>query len=98
MNRVFNRKLFFNRGGPVVSSRGVGITSGLVDKPIQKFNLGGDVAQKYEDNLEMLRGLDIVPKRESFDKFGANQEALLNFFGGLMSNKSYQGGLGGGLV
>ena len=92
---IYKRKMF-NRGGPV-SSRGVGITSGLVDKPIQKFSLGGDVAQKYEDNLEMLRGLDIVPKREPFDKFGANQEALLNFFGGLMSGKSYQGGLGGGL-
>lgn len=92
---IYKRKMF-NRGEPV-SSRGVGITSGLVDKPIQKFSLGGDVAQKYEDNLEMLRGLDIVPKREPFDKFGANQEALLNFFGGLMSGKSYQGGLGGGL-
>jgi len=92
---IYKRKLF-NRGGRV-SSRGVGITSGLVDKPVQKFSLGGDVAQKYEDNLAMLRGLDIVPKREPFDRFGANQEALLNFFGGLMSGKSYQSGLGGAL-
>ena len=36
---VLNRKLF-NRGGPV-SSRGVGITSGLV--PVQKFQEGGRV-------------------------------------------------------
>jgi hypothetical protein len=63
---IYKRKLF-NRGGRV-SSRGVGITSGLVDKPVQKFNLGGDVAQKYEDNLAMLRGLDIVPKREAIQK------------------------------
>jgi len=38
---VLNRKLF-NRGGPV-SSRGVGITSGLV--PVQKFQEGGRVSK-----------------------------------------------------
>ena len=38
---VLNRKLF-NRGGPV-SSRGVGITSGLV--PVQKFQEGGKVSK-----------------------------------------------------
>ena len=38
---VLNRKLF-NRGGPV-SSRGVGITSGLV--PVQKFHFGGSVSK-----------------------------------------------------
>jgi len=38
---VLNRKLF-NRGGPV-SSRGVGITSGLV--PVQKFQEGGKVSR-----------------------------------------------------
>ena len=38
---VLNRKLF-NRGGPV-SSRGVGITSGLV--PVQKFQSGGSVSK-----------------------------------------------------
>ena len=40
---VLNRKLF-NRGGKV-SSRGVGITSGLVDQPIQKFQSGGSVSR-----------------------------------------------------
>ena len=40
---VLNRKLF-NRGGRV-SSRGVGITSGLVDQPIQKFQSGGSVSR-----------------------------------------------------
>jgi len=40
---VLSRKLF-NRGGKV-SSRGVGITSGLVDQPIQKFQSGGSVSR-----------------------------------------------------
>ena len=40
---VLNRKLF-NRGGRV-SSRGVGITSGLIDQPVQKFQSGGSVSK-----------------------------------------------------
>ena len=40
---VLNRKLF-NRGGKV-SSRGVGITSGLIDQPVQKFSNGGSVSK-----------------------------------------------------
>ena len=61
---IYKRKMF-NRGGRV-SSRGVGITSGLVDKPVQKFNLGGDVKEKYFDNLEMLRSLDLAQERKPF--------------------------------
>ena len=80
-----------------MSSRGVGITSGLVDKPVQKFSNGGDVATDFESNLEMLRGLDLVKPREPFSKFDAATPALLNLFAGLMSGKSYQGGLGGAL-
>jgi hypothetical protein len=38
---VYNRKLFFNRGGQV-KARGTGITSGLV-QPVQKFDNGGQV-------------------------------------------------------
>jgi len=38
---VYNRKLFFNRGGQV-NARGTGITSGLV-QPVQKFQEGGSV-------------------------------------------------------
>ena len=38
---VYNRKLFFNRGGQV-KARGTGITSGLV-QPVQKFQEGGSV-------------------------------------------------------
>jgi hypothetical protein len=38
---VYNRKLFFNRGGQV-NARGTGITSGLT-QPVQKFQEGGNV-------------------------------------------------------
>ena len=37
---VYNRKLFFNRGGQV-NARGTGITSGLT--PVQNFQTGGQV-------------------------------------------------------
>ena len=67
---VLNRKLF-NRGGPV-SSRGVGITSGLV--PVQKFQEGGKVS-----------------------RLGALSPALLDFGGRLLTSKSLQGGVTGGL-
>ena len=80
-----------------MSSRGVGITSGLVDKPVQKFAIGGNVAEDFASNLEMLRSLDLVKPREPFSKFDAATPALLNLFAGLMSGKSYQGGLGGAL-
>ena len=42
---VLNRRLF-NRGGRVMSSRGVGITSGLVNQPVQKFDIGGEAIKK----------------------------------------------------
>ena len=67
---VLNRKLF-NRGGPV-SSRGVGITSGLV--PVQKFQEGGRV-----------------------NRLQALSPALIDLGGRLLSGKSFQGGIGGGL-
>ena len=38
---VYNRKLFFNRGGQV-NGRGTGITSGLA-QPVQRFQTGGTV-------------------------------------------------------
>jgi hypothetical protein len=106
---VLNRKLF-NRGGPV-SSRGVGITSGLatpkrgyVDGPGSYQGIGEStlpestvIGDAYAKNLEMLQGLGIVPERKPFDREGANREALMTFFGNLMAGKSYQGGLGGAL-
>ena len=94
---VLNRKLF-NRGGPV-SSRGVGITSGLVPR----YSHGGPVSEhtsvtdKFADNMEMLKGLDIIPERKPFDRSGANREALMTLFGNMMAGTSYQGGLGGAL-
>ena len=94
---VLNRKLF-NRGGQV-SSRGVGITSGLVPR----YSHGGpvsehtSVADKYKDNFEMLQSLGIMPERKPFSRFEAATPALMQLFSGLMSGKSYQGGLGGAL-
>ena len=101
---IYKRRLF-NRGGSV-SSRGVGITSGLatpkrgyVDRPGSYQGKGEaslpDLKDKYESTLETLRNLDIVPERKPFSKFDAATPALLDFFSGLMSGKSYQGGLGG---
>ena len=71
---VLNRKLF-SRGGKV-SSRGVGITSGLVDQPVQKFNNGG-LAEKYRENLEMLKGLDLFPETKPVSKLQAFSPALI---------------------
>jgi hypothetical protein len=91
---VLNRKLF-NKGGKV-SSRGVGITSGLVDQPVQKFSNGG-LAEKYKENLEMLKGLDLFPETKPVSKLQAFSPALIKLGAGLMSNRSLQGGFGGGL-
>mgnify|MGYP003136534444 FL=1 len=92
---VLNRKLF-NRGGRV-SSRGVGITSGLVDQPVQKFDNGGDVKKSFEENLEMLRGLGLTPERQPFSRLQAASPALLTLGSGLLSGRSLQGGVGGAL-
>ena len=43
---IYNRKLFFNRGGQV-SARGTGITSGLT-QPVQKFAPGGEVVSPMD--------------------------------------------------
>lgn len=99
---VLNRRLF-NRGGRVISSRGVGITSGLVPSYAHgglHEEAGGKaetIKQKYNSTLDTLRSLDIVPERQPFNKFQNIAPAALDFFGNLMSGKSYQGGLGGGL-
>ena len=90
---VLNRKLF-NRGGRV-SSRGVGITSGLVDQPVQKFDNGGDVKKSFEENLEMLRGLGLTPERQPFSRLQAASPALLTLGSGLLSGRSLQGGTSG---
>ena len=93
---VLNRKLF-NRGGPV-SSRGVGITSGLV--PVQKFDNGGEataIGEAYKKNLEMLQSLGITPEREEFSRLKASSPALMTLGAKLLSGRSYDGGVGGAL-
>ena len=147
---VLNRKLF-NRGGSV-SSRGVGITSGLV--PVRGYANGGSVLRgdtafvqkereaslakpdlpetdrlenaqnsmtKYFNNMKIQNALNNMAKdppesglQKSYNEYLdmiqgikgerepiSNLELLtpsaLTFFGGLMSGKSLQGGLGGAL-
>jgi len=90
---VLNRKMF-NRGGPV-SSRGVGITSGLV----KSYKHGGlhveDIKSDADAYYDLLK--QSTPERAPFDRRAANVEPLLTLFGNLMSGTSYQGGLGGAL-
>jgi hypothetical protein len=94
---VLNRRLF-NKGGRVMSSRGVGITSGLVNQPVQKFFNGGEaLKEKYNTTLDALRSLDIVPERKPFNKFQNIAPAALDLFGSFMSGTSMQDGLGGAL-
>ena len=104
---VLNRKLF-NRGGRV-SSRGVGITSGLatprrgyVDRPGSyaghdgaETSLPSRFDELFQEKRETLES--IVPPRPEFNRFQAATPALLNFFSNLMSGRSIQGGLGGAL-
>ena len=89
---VLNRRLF-NRGGKV-SSRGVGITSGLV--PVQKFENGG-LAENYAKSLKELRSLGIAPDKGEFNRLEAASPALLTLGSGLLSGRSLQGGVGGAL-
>ena len=93
---VLNRKLF-NRGGGV-SSRGVGITSGLVDQPVQRFDNGGEVTfpSLMDERLELLRSLNLG-RPEVISKQEAAAPALLALSGALLSGRSFQGGLGGAL-
>ena len=93
---VLNRKLF-NTGGKV-SSRGVGITSGLVDQPVQRFENGGEVTlpSLMDERLELLKSLDLG-RPEAISKREAAAPALLALSGALLSGKSLQGGLSGAL-
>ena len=104
---VYNRKLFFNRGGQV-SARGTGITSGLdtpkrgyVDGPGsyqgngEEALPGSDLQKSYSEYLDVIN--NIRSKREPTSKFELLAPAALTFFGKLMSGKSYQSGLGGAL-
>mgnify|MGYP003120452892 CR=1 FL=1 len=93
---VLNRKLF-SRGGKV-SSRGVGITSGLVNEPIQKFDNGGEVTlpSLMSQRLEQLQSLDLG-RPETSSRLSLASPALLDLGGRLLAGKSLQGGLSGAL-
>ena len=96
---VYNRKLFFNRGGQV-SARGTGITDGLVPRyehggPVNEHTNMDTIKSDANQYYELLKGA--TPERKPFDRSGANREALMTLFGNLMSGTSYQGGLGGAL-
>ena len=95
---VLNRKLF-NRGGPV-SSRGVGITSGLVPRyshggPVSEHTNMDTIKSDAEEYYELLKGA--TPERKPFSRLAAASPALLELGGKLLSGTSYQGGRGGGL-
>ncbi len=93
---VLRRKLF-NRGGPV-SSRGVGITSGLVPR----YSHGGPVSEhtsvtdKFADNMEMLKGLNLY-QPQTFDAKENMTPYLLDLSARLLGGTSKRGGIGGAL-
>ena len=79
--------------------RGTGITSGLA--PVRGYATGdlvtddSDLAKAFRERQQLLES--IYPEPVPFDRFDANVEPLMKLFSGLMTGKSYQGGLGGGL-
>jgi hypothetical protein len=92
---VLKRQMF--KGGGF-AHRGTGITTGLV--PVQRFDDGGDVGRKtmkdfFEENREMLG--QYYQEQEPQSRLAAASPALLALSSALLSGKSYQGGLGGGL-
>tara|TARA_R100001443_G_scaffold24120_1_gene36265 strand:- start:4756 stop:6699 length:1944 start_codon:yes stop_codon:yes gene_type:complete len=95
---VLNRKMFgrgYAMGGPVKSSRGVGITSGLVPRYSHGGPVSEHITQDYETYFNLLKG--VQGDRPEFDRRAANTPALLALSSALMSGKSLQGGLGGAL-
>ena len=92
---VLRRKLF-NRGGRV-SSRGVGITSGLVPR----YSHGGPVSEhttkeRFEDNREMLRSLNLY-EPQTFDAKENIAPYILDLSARLLGGTSKRGGIGGAL-
>ena len=98
---VLKRRMF-NRGG-MVTSRGTGITSGLV----QGYANGGPVTN--EDEATQRRTLsdfqreskslldNIYEPRPPENRLRSASPALMQFFGSLAAGKSLQGGFGGAL-
>jgi len=99
---VLNRKMFgrgYAMGGPINSSKGVGITSGL-DTPKRGYvdgpgSYAGTIEEDYQTYFDLLSGAQ--GERPEFDRRSANTPALLALSSALMSGKSLQGGVGGAL-
>ena len=96
---VLRRKMF----GGGYAHRGTGITSGLAAPRRGYVDRPGSYAGEEDSRLmelfkerQKIYG-DILPESVPFDRFGANAPALMTLFSGMMSGKSLQGGLGGGL-
>ena len=96
---ILNRKMF-NKGGQV-SSRGVGITSGLatpkrgyVDGP---GSYAGEKTQAdfFKENQQLLSS--IYQPQEEQSRLRAASPALLALGSALLSGRSFQGGVGGAL-
>ena len=97
---VYNRRLFFNRGGQV-SARGTGITSGL-DTPKRGYvdgpgSYAGEKTQAdfFKENQQLLSSL--YEPREKQSRLKSASPALLALGAALLSGKSYQGGVSGAL-
>ena len=96
---VLNRKLF-NRGGRV-SSRGVGITSGLatprrgyVDRPGSYAGHDGaetSLPSRFDELFQEKEKQGALYHLEKTLRFQAATPALLNFFSNLKSGRSLQG-------
>ena len=84
---VIDRKLFAG-ATPKISSRGTGITSGLVDEDPQ-------FSSDFEQQRRILES--IRPPQQEFSRFSAASPALLALGSALLSGKSLQGGIGGAL-
>ena len=84
---VIDRKLFAG-ATPKISSRGTGITSGLVDEDPQ-------FSSDFEQQRRILES--IRPPQQEFSRFSAASPALLALGSALLSGKSLQGGVTGGL-
>ena len=93
------KRNMFNRGG--FAHRGTGITSGLTPVRMHEGGKVGHLHKKtmsefMEENRELLES--IYGEREApVRRLKAAAPALLALSGALLSGKSYQGGLGGGL-
>ena len=88
------KRQMFNRGG--FAHRGTGITSGLVPA----FKHAGEVdvekiKKQQKEFYELMK--DVRGEEDRPSKFELLGPAAMQFFGSLMSGKSYQGGFGGAM-